>query len=1486
MPEPPSVADEVAREVSQMDLDVPAPLAVPLRRVSPAQRLIQTHRGPRIHGNVLSTSIFSAANALRMGATSLPFHLETPLLKYGKFHQLTRRRGHAMEVFFVMYDKTGTRLFTGSDDWLIKIWSTHTGLLVNTLRGHKAAITYMCVDPTNRYLASASDDNTIRVWSLSTYTNVAVLQDVHTKSVAELSWSPAPFGNVLVSMALDGFIRAWEVLPINVTGDVDTLLGKDTTLRFRETSLDPINNSPCQSGPLSPCGTRALASCKDGSIRILALNPLRQLQRIVAHGANVPYTAWSTSANRFLTASDDGTSKIYEYLSPERGWVLKQTLSILEVQAPGAKPKMLGVKWSLHGDLIILSFQRTALHNWKNLKVFDPNTGKLMGCLDGHIGDVHAMAIHPTDPRILATAGYDQRIIIWNIYTMQPCVVLHLPNYEEEECPITELSWNPNGTQLVVSDIIGTFTIFGIGPTDSFKGPVEQFFGTDYHETTIDAEGYVIDNETLLPPHLTPRTPLCFRTGRVHDSPPILPPLRDPRTEIPPRELELSLAQRTVDAEAEDHKYVFGEPVVEVAAGAVGRGTRAQQAGGGAAGRRAPSPPPPALPRATRSHVHQPPVLANLPVAIGGSTGRLRRNNTSGEVPNANAMPGVAPRPRGRPPRRAAASIQSFAGLDDDLPLLSSDDEQTIQNIRNARHAMEDAIEIDFSGEDHSSDDSISSDGDGGKPRDALDDDLYWSGDSNTAHFKSPAERRAAREVRRLNPPNTVAGRTRGAASRGSGAPRRTASMMDEDSDEEYGARPKRRMSSTNSAAAPPPPRQHKRKTRESGTDDEDAFLDIMSNSSSDIPIIDSDDEDYKVQTNTTKKRDRSGRVKPPEYPAWVKQELPSTIFCPQLGDEVVFFRSGYMNYLSHFPKIGSNDVPDEIPEITYCTITDIRFDCDPFVHALVSLTPIIPQPPIPTIDTDPTHDTLCSPLVSTEPNGEASFEDGETGDEKKRPARKKKGLKVKINTGRAAAPTAANPTPYISIASQARQNLEASSSSSSSTTVASAVSVTNIPTNPFIVRYHGNAEVPDFIVLATRFNQGMSMPWYIGKRVSAWIASDGDPTQGDDYPGTVLDANTDTPWESVTIIWEDESSGTDGMKMSPWELEAVDGEGRNVPIFSEIIDPSASLVLAKSIENYMKNHSSVCEMFTNQVPLDKWPSYFNINPRPSFLKLVIARLRNQWYRSVQSLKYDIRAIHANSLNFNGHSEISEDANTLCQSILEMVDSMAPSIVMVPKSSNQGDTSHFDESTADERHRTEDEGAPRPKSNTPKKKRAKKRKRGTFGEVYESDTTDPEDLLPYRSAPLPPTKKPPTAIVDPVGFTPLHEENRTQRDADTAAEKALTYERNGSSIPSEAPPRATRIRVKSSTRAQLPSEEEESEPILAAPPARVPRVRQAKASVPNDPAPHNPPQESPSGRPIRTTRSQRVFKNEIEEDEDDDVFLDEEVASPPKRRRN
>ncbi|KAL6076121.1 Bromodomain and WD repeat-containing protein 3 [Balamuthia mandrillaris] len=211
-------------------------------------------------------------------STSSAFALHPSFLSIysNSYKELKRMRGHVCAVYCVEFDRAGLRMFTGSDDHLVKVWSVVTGRLVHTLRGHTGDITDLSVDPENSYIASGSNDKIIRVWSLKDYSPVAVLCG-HTDAVTTIAFSPLESsaspsssspssfrsscgltqkekeeketqrsrGIVLLSTSLDGTARVWYV---HESDELNTAIRRERQRQREQLSLgDSSSSAPSSS---------------------------------------------------------------------------------------------------------------------------------------------------------------------------------------------------------------------------------------------------------------------------------------------------------------------------------------------------------------------------------------------------------------------------------------------------------------------------------------------------------------------------------------------------------------------------------------------------------------------------------------------------------------------------------------------------------------------------------------------------------------------------------------------------------------------------------------------------------------------------------------------------------------------------------------------------------------------------------------------------------------------------------------------------------------------------------------------------------------------------------------------------------------------------------------------------------------------------------------------------------------------------------------
>uniref|UniRef100_A0AAX7VVS0 Bromo domain-containing protein n=1 Tax=Astatotilapia calliptera TaxID=8154 RepID=A0AAX7VVS0_ASTCA len=463
----------------------------PLNCKKPPQ-LVKVHRGRELTGAQRFSSICPVSNYEHM-----------------RLHR--RILGHLSAVYCIAFDRTGLRIFTGSDDCLVKIWSSFDGRLHSTLRGHSAEITDLAVNYENTLIAAGSCDKTIRVWCLRTCAPVAVLQG-HSGSITSLQFSPFAKGSkrYMLSTGTDATVCFWQ-------WDANSINFSDRPHKFTERPRPGVQ-TVCSS--FSPGGMFLATGSTDDVIRIyyLGSGSPEKISELHEHTDKVDSIQFCHSGERFVSGSRDGTARIWK-LHQRQQWrciLLNMSATIPGVEPMSEeesyfKPKVTMVAWDRHDNTVI-----TAVNNHL-LKVWNSYTGQLLHILKGHEAEVFVLEPHPFDPRIILSAGHDGNVFIWDL--LRGTNTQHYFNMIEGQGhgAVFDCKFTPDGQRFACTDSHGHLLIFGFGSSKPYeKLPDQVFFHTDYRPLIRDANGFVLDEQTQQAPHLMPPPFLVDVDGNPH----------------------------------------------------------------------------------------------------------------------------------------------------------------------------------------------------------------------------------------------------------------------------------------------------------------------------------------------------------------------------------------------------------------------------------------------------------------------------------------------------------------------------------------------------------------------------------------------------------------------------------------------------------------------------------------------------------------------------------------------------------------------------------------------------------------------------------------------------------------------------------------------------------------------------------------------------------------------------------------------------------
>ncbi|XP_067903868.1 bromodomain and WD repeat-containing protein 3 isoform X1 [Heterodontus francisci] len=435
-----------------------------------------------------------------------------PVVVYQHVKMYKRILGHLSSVYCVAFDRTGRRIFTGSDDCLVKIWATDDGRLLSTLRGHSAEISDMAVNYENTLIAAGSCDKVIRVWCLRTCAPVAVLQG-HTGSITSLLFCPGTRGmtRYLTSTGADGTICFWQ-------WNTETIKFNEHPVKFTDRSR-PGSQISCSS--FSSGGMFIATGSTDHVIRVyyLGAGSPEKISELVSHTDKVIAIQFCNNSHslRFVSGSRDGTARIWQYQHQE--W--KSIVLDMFTKLPGSnsvpmedkvsKLKVTMVAWDRCDSTVI-----TAVNNF-HLKVWNSYTGQLLHILSGHDDEVFVLEAHPFDSRIMLSAGHDGNIFIWDL--SKGTKLRNFFNMIEGQGhgAVFDCKFSADGQHFACTDSHGHLLIFGFGCSRSYeKIPDQMFFHTDYRPLIRDSNNYVLDEQTQQAPHLMPPPFLVDVDGNPH----------------------------------------------------------------------------------------------------------------------------------------------------------------------------------------------------------------------------------------------------------------------------------------------------------------------------------------------------------------------------------------------------------------------------------------------------------------------------------------------------------------------------------------------------------------------------------------------------------------------------------------------------------------------------------------------------------------------------------------------------------------------------------------------------------------------------------------------------------------------------------------------------------------------------------------------------------------------------------------------------------
>jgi len=315
----------------------------------------------------------------------------------------------------------GRLVLTASLDQSAKLWSPLDGTCLQTYSGHSSALVDAKFSADGAQVLTASEDCCSKLFRTDSGLCLRTVADDNPLITAECSMQA---GMVLTGSS-EGGVKVWSL---------DTLALLHTW----------VSELPLLGGAvpkLSPDEATVLVVCSDCVVRLFSMSSGECLRNFTGHSGVVYEAKFSRDGSSVVTASDDGSVKIWHALS---GACLNtipagSQTSIVDLSPDNARVLTCDEEmpmfelWSAETSKMLFQFEghsacvRSAVFspdglfvatasNDRSAKIWDIQSSESVHTLVGHEGSVFTVAFSP-DSELLLTASEDKVVKVWSVVT-------------------------------------------------------------------------------------------------------------------------------------------------------------------------------------------------------------------------------------------------------------------------------------------------------------------------------------------------------------------------------------------------------------------------------------------------------------------------------------------------------------------------------------------------------------------------------------------------------------------------------------------------------------------------------------------------------------------------------------------------------------------------------------------------------------------------------------------------------------------------------------------------------------------------------------------------------------------------------------------------------------------------------------------------------------------------------------------------------------
>jgi len=389
-------------------------------------------------------------------------------------------RGHTRQLARALFSPDARFVVTASADNTVRVWDSLDGKLVTEIRGHSQGVNDVAFSSDGQFIVTASDDQTSRLWPFHPEkgaTSSTIESWDHSAAVTSIANSPN--GSEVAATTRDGKLwlegvgmqrtvpltylvdRSAKVANVRFSPDrqsiattrgaVGLVYNIDSLRAFVDSTRSEFiyqkgapANKPEIYGPeevrldghtadinsiaFSPNGNLVVTASADGTARVWDPKTGATVGYLRGHSKSVNTATFSPDGKFIVTASDDATVRLWD----------AATFAFVKMIGGTYPQGVVSAEYSPDGRFIVAASGEAA---W----VCDAVKGELIRKLEGHTGRVNSASYSP-DSRLIVTASADNTARVWNAQTGE-----RLATLSDQKGPVLDALFSVDGQSVLTA---------------------------------------------------------------------------------------------------------------------------------------------------------------------------------------------------------------------------------------------------------------------------------------------------------------------------------------------------------------------------------------------------------------------------------------------------------------------------------------------------------------------------------------------------------------------------------------------------------------------------------------------------------------------------------------------------------------------------------------------------------------------------------------------------------------------------------------------------------------------------------------------------------------------------------------------------------------------------------------------------------------------------------------------------------------------------